>query len=406
MKTLRSTLLCLLACLLFLPVFARGEDGGEAADLTAQCRMKFSSGDAETAGKAVKDSSYKTRWKQGNKRDGWVTAESEEQPIAGVYLCFLEAPETWELQVPENNDWKTVYTGDGSFLHVWVPLEESAMGIRLLFPAGKKVPQLATLRLYGAGSVPGDVQSWEPPVEDADILFLVAHPDDELIFLGGCIPTYAAEKQKKTAVCYMLNCGAERQNELLDGLWSMGVRNYPVMGPFREDMQERTLQQMYKALGGKAKIHAWIVSLYRRFKPEAVVTHDLKGEYLQKHHRIAAESALAAYDEAMDPEIDPESAEKYGLWQVQKLYHHLGEENILMMDWDVPLESLGGITGHDAAVRAFTYHVSQQGFDMNVENYGKRYDNEKYSLTRTEVGPDEEKNDFLEHITVFSGEAP
>lgn len=69
------------------------------------------------------------------------------------------------------------------------------------------------------------------------------------------------------------------------------------------------------------------------------------------------------------------------------------------MDWDVPLASLDGVTGFDAAVRAFTYHISQHQYSMNVTKTGKRYDNRIFGLERTEVGPDIIGNDFMENIT-------
>ena len=54
--------------------------------------------------------------------------------------------------------------------------------------------------------------------------------------------------------------------------------------------------------------------------------------------------------------------------------------------------------GLEAAVRAYTYHVSQQETSMSVTKTGKRYDNRIFGLTRTEVGPDTAGGDFLENI--------
>ena len=61
---------------------------------------------------------------------------------------------------------------------------------------------------------------------------LATHPDDELIFFGGTIPTYAVEREKSVVVAYMSGASAARRSELLNGLWHMGVRQYPVIGPF------------------------------------------------------------------------------------------------------------------------------------------------------------------------------
>ena len=75
------------------------------------------------------------------------------------------------------------------------------------------------------------------------------------------------------------------------------------------------------------------------------------------------------------------------------------------MNWDIPLASLDGITGFEAAERAFTHHVSQHQYSMNVTKTGKRYDNRIFGLERTEVGPDVIGDDFLENITPISQSA-
>ena len=71
-------------------------------------------------------------------------------------------------------------------------------------------------------------------MEKADLLFLIAHPDDELLFTGGAIPTYAVEKGKQVAVAYLTPSNTTRRSEALNGLWAMGVRNYPIFGEFSD----------------------------------------------------------------------------------------------------------------------------------------------------------------------------
>jgi len=396
--TIRKRLLAVLFAVMLLPAaFAFSEEAGEAPEITAQCTFSFSSGSEKRTVKRLTDHDYLTRWKKQKYGAAWFTAENKETPIDALYFCFDIIPSEWAIQVPSGNDWETVYTGDDRFLHAWVKLEEPAEKVRFLSLETDCKVQVAELRLYGEGSFPSTAQDWLPTVEDADILFLSAHADDELIFFGGGIPTYATERKNRVAVAYLANCGPQRRNELLDGLWSMGVRNYPVISSF-PDKHEKSKSAEYKAMGGKEKVLDWVTALYRKVKPKVVVTHDVKGEYGHYQHRVAAEAALIAYDRAADASFDPDSAETYGTWQVQKLYHHLGKENRITMNWDEPLESLGGITGLEAAVRAYTYHESQKGTSMSVTKTGKKYDNRIFGLTRTEVGPDEQGGDFLENI--------
>ena len=378
----------------------------EAPDLTEACSMTFSTKKNASYRKRIIDGNNNTSWARGKKKEGWIVLRSEE-PIASLYLCFDLQPETWEIQIPpgkiasgeiaSGEEWVTVWTGPSPYVHVYIPLPSPSRTVRFWCPVTKTRTQIAELRAYGTGSFPAGAQNWLPPTENADILFLATHADDELIFFGGGIPTYAAERKNRVLVAYLANCGKRRTHELLNGLWSMGVRNYPVISPF-EDTAQRTMTKEYQKMGGQNKVRNWVIALYRQYRPKVVVTHDARGEYGHVQHRVCAAVAQAAYDAAADPSVDPASAEAFGPWQVRKLYLHLAKENRITMDWDQPLSSLGGITGLEAAVRAFDYHVSQHPYSMNVTRTGSQYDNRIFGLVRTEVGPDEAGGDFLEHI--------
>ena len=373
----------------------------EAPDLTEACSMTFSTKKNASYRKRLIDGNNNTSWARGKKKEGWIVLRSEE-PIASLYLCFDLQPETWEIQIASGEiasgeEWVTVWTGPSPYVHVYIPLPSPSRTVRFWCPVTKTRTQIAELRAYGTGSFPAGAQNWLPPTENADILFLATHADDELIFFGGGIPTYAAERKNRVLVAYLANCGKRRTHELLNGLWSMGVRNYPVISPF-EDTAQRTMTKEYQKMGGQNKVRNWVVALYRQYRPKVVVTHDARGEYGHVQHRVCAAVAQAAYDAAADPSVDPASAEAFGPWQVRKLYLHLAKENRITMDWNQPLSSLGGITGLEAAVRAFEYHVSQHPYSMNVTKTGSQYDNRIFGLVRTEVGPDEAGGDFLEHI--------
>jgi hypothetical protein len=124
---------------------------------------------------------------------------------------------------------------------------------------------------------------------------------------------------------------------------------------------------------------------------------------------MICDASIQCYDLAADPDNFPESAEEYGTWEVKKLYLHLyGDESVqLHFPWDVPLASQNGRTGMQAAEEAFTYHVSQTGLvytvgkkrvPLSVEEFGSYYANTFFGLYATRVGPDVEKNDFLENV--------
>ncbi len=431
MQMFRRSLTLLLCLLLLLPLLpALGEEAlssaetegpaaetaeavetreeREAEDITAGCSLSFSSKDQKKAAARVRDNRYDTAWSYTGKT-AWIVAKSgdpDEKPIGGIYLTFDAMPAQWAVQVPRGtgtDEWETVYTGDKQFLHVYVPLETPAAAVRFLSLENKVKVAVPELRIYTPGSFPQGAQSWLPTWEEADILFLSSHADDELIFFGGGIPTYDTERGYRVVVAYLTGCGIRRNHELLNGLWSMGVRHYPVIGPF-PDRHKKSMTAEYQALGGQKKVVGWVTQLFRRYKPKVVVTHDTRGEYGHYQHRVTAAAALLAWERAADPERYPESAEAWGTWQVQKLYLHLGKTNRITMDWDVPLESLGGLTGLEAAIRAYTYHVSQQTTAMSVTGTGSKYSNRLFGLEKTTVGPDEAGGDFMEHIEPW-GEA-
>lgn len=49
------------------------------------------------------------------------------------------------------------------------------------FPASSP---LCEVRLFTTGAAPADVQVWQPPCEQADVLLFPSHADDDVIFFG------------------------------------------------------------------------------------------------------------------------------------------------------------------------------------------------------------------------------
>ncbi len=189
---------------------------------------------------------------------------------------------------------------------------------------------------------------------------------------------------------------AWRRLELLDCLWTCGVRSYPVWGEM-PDIKTESLQKQYR-FWDKASLRALFTLWYRRFRPEAVLTHDLRGEYGHGGHRVCAEMAVGALDWANDPSRFPESAAAWGLWDVPKLYLHLYRENRLVLPWDTPLSAFGGKTGLEVAREGFQCHTSQQG-GFAVRTDGS-YPCTVFGLYRSLVGPDAAKNDFFENLPI------
>lgn len=388
----------LIALLTLLALSLSVAFAAEANDITEDCKFKVcSSGRKYTL---MTDKKYTSYWESNKIKTPWIAITAPEgKPIAGLYVCFGNMPESWEIQTSDDGkDWFTAVPGDTRFLHAYVALPQPAQHVRLAVTSEKKTAlRINDLFVLSEGDLPDWVQVWQPTEEKADILFLSTHPDDELIFFGGAIPTYAVEQQRKVVVAYFTRSNTTRSSELLNGLWHMGVRTYPVIGNFK-DSYAKNLKAAYKSAGGKGKVNEWIVGLYRQYKPEVVVTQDSNGEYGHKQHMMIADAAQNCIALAANEDEFTASTIAYGTWQVKKLYLHLYPENQITFDWTVPLKSMNGATGIELAEEAYTLHKTQASSGMSVTETGTKYDNRVFGLAFTTVGEDVRKDDFLENI--------
>ena len=397
-------ILGVLLAVLFLWAPARA---AEAQNITDSCTFRLCSTKRNVH--SMTDGKYTTYWESNKIRNPYIEITSET-PIYGLYLCFRKMPSSYEIQTLSGGEdpvWETVAEGDTRFIHAFYPLD-GLRSVRVISTqSGKMQMGFNEVFVFGEGEIPEWVQRWKDPEEKADVLFLVAHPDDELLFMAGAIPTYDIEMEKRVVVAYLTWSNTTRRSEALNGLWTMGVRNYPVFGGF-SDRYSNKLKDAYEKLG-KTKVLSWVTELFRRYRPEVVVTHDLDGEYGHGQHRMLADACLQCYDLAAQAEQDPESAAAYGVWQVKKLYLHLyGEESEqTRFNWDVPLERLDGKTGMELAAEALAMHVTQETAEIKVNHQWtllsmeltrEVFCNTAFGLAATQVGPDETHLDFLEHI--------
>ncbi len=353
------------------------------------------------------DGDYDTYVQLGAGSNLSVTA-SAGQPIGSLYIRWYSIPGEWTLSyVDTTGVQKTMQCGQYGFLHEYVALETPATSCVLSFPVGGAI---CTFDVYSQGDVPAGVQAWAPPCEKADVMVCATHADDEILWLGGVLATYAAGRQVPTQVVYMCNfwnSTPKREHEKLDGLWAIGVRNYPVNGPF-DDLYSESLDAAQEQYDQDA-VTSFFAEQIRRFKPQVVVSQDLNGEYGHGGHQLMAHSVQTALDHASDPTFAAQSAQAYGVWDVLKAYFHLMPENSIMLDLHQPIENLGGMTAIEAQQAAYKQHVTQQYTwfyvtdDPSDQNYDK-FDCSHFGLYRSTVGPDT-TNDMLEHIVTYSEQA-
>lgn len=311
---------------------------------------------------------------------------TSETPFGGIYIIWDQVPGTYSLC------WEggSMECGAEGFLHDYIRLPEPVQEVWFEFH-DEESKIICDLFAFTAGVAPEGIQDWEPPCENADILVFPTHSDDDVLFFGPLIIYYSIERDLKVQTAFMVDHRAfpERGHERLNALWEMGVRYYPVLGtaPDTEIHDFEHCLWFYEA----SDIPRWQVEQIRRFQPLVIVGHDLDGEYGNGGHKVNAYYLTQSVEWASDPEMYPESAEKYGTWDAPKLYLHCYPENSWMLDVNTPLTGDSeGRTAFEIAEDAFLYHVSQYKWSFRMTQDGSKPSNDcrPFGLYRSLVGLD------------------
>lgn len=279
-------------------------------------------------------------------------------------------------------------------LDQWIAVPE---GARRLEISAAEPMEIAECGAYGRGSVPAHVHVglMKDTPEKLDYLVVSAHPDDDLLFMGAVVPV-SRNKGYEGTVLYMTCRERRRYEEALSALRTAGLDTLPLFlfkkdgGPAYKEV--RTFWDFDETV-------AQLAACFREFRPEVVVTHDESGEYGHALHRITSEAVSEAVIRAADPAFDPGSYERFGAWQVKKLYKHLYPENRLQIDMREPLEAYGGKNALEVAREAYKEHKSQQYLWFGVSDT-EAYSAAEYGLAFTAVGQDTPGvNDMFEHVS-------
>ncbi len=317
-----------------------------------------------------------------------ITVTAEED-IAAFYVVWGDEPTAWTLTTDTGGD----ISCEGKYLHEFIPLATPAKECVVNIPEDMHV---CDVKAYSAGDVPADMQLWEPPCEKADILVFATHADDEILFMGGILADYGGQQGLGVQVVYLnqywegTNENPIREHEKLDGLWTSGIKNYPVcMGypdEYSKDLETAKSQVDYDKLVGEIR------TLINTYEPLVVVTQDENGEYGHGQHMLLS----AAVRDAVD---NPEA----GDWDVPKTYLHLWGENKITLDLRQPLSNFGGKTAFEVAEAAYLKHRTQQrtAFVVSDDN---EYSMAEFGLYRTLVGTDT-GNDLMEHVVGYRSQS-
>jgi LmbE family N-acetylglucosaminyl deacetylase len=257
---------------------------------------------------------------------------------------------------------------------------------------------------------------FEPYPAKADMLIVVAHPDDESTF-GGLIPYYAVCRNKKVVfVCltsgewgnglphhssvsetpdYSYNDADVprfekipadalypcyyREQELARALMIMGVKTKPVMPRFKDMSGVQpwgSPDPAFDLWGGRDKVVGFVASQIQRFKPELVVSMAANGFNGNPLHAAASRAAVLA--------SKPSATAAADAWQPRKVYLQVAEDEqydrVHQHSWDLDCRGSAG-KARVLAARGNVQHESQ-GMKEQCEA------STDFVLVRSSVGPD------------------
>ena len=371
----------LLILLLILPALFSAAQADTARDLTAECTYAFSGGSSRNTA-VLYDRSYEKIWKSNKARNNYLEVRLPAgETCSGVQIKWASLRNSrWSVEIQQDGKWVAVdgFREDQPYLVTWTPLDNVTkfrIASHNTYPQKLEINELVVL---SSGELPDSIQVWEPTYEKADLMVIVAHPDDEYVFFGAVIPYYGAERGKRVLVAYITESTTYRRTELLDGLWAAGQRSYPLIGKFY-DRYTMNMEEAYKKLG-KNKVRSYIVEIFRRYRPDVVVTHDIRGEYGHGVHKVCADAVIWALQRSGSSGYEKSSAKAYGTWDIPKCYLHLYEKDRIVFDWKATeLSVFGGRSAYDVADEAWRCHLSQQASKYEVYTDGP-YDSQIFGL--------------------------
>lgn len=371
------------------------EDAPLAEDITARCLVngKASIGD-------IRDGNTRTLWESEihNGVHQLLIEPPAGECAGGLVIRWRKKPMATRIQVKdEAGEWQTVAQGGGEFLAQYIPLPDVAAPFRVIgAESEKQALKIFEITVLSPGRLPDWVQVWRKAEGKVDLMLLATHPDDELLWFGGLLPTYAGEKGKRVLVVTAACKAYYRRLELLDGLWHCGVRLYPVFLNL-EDVMKGDRSAVLKAWG-KEKTIQRVAALYCKYQPDVVVLQDAGGEYGHSAHQAFSYAGRKAVSLAAGEEDDDTRWRgEFAAWRVPKVYIHLWEENQLRLNWETPLSAFEGKTALAVADEALHCHASQTANGWSMAR-AEEWNNGLFGLYSTTVGPDVARNDLFEHI--------
>ena len=339
-----------------------------------------------------------------------LTIKSEKD-IKHIYIIYEIISSKGKLKTEK----ESIELGVNGFIHEYQKLSAPVNTLKLSYNNDVTISEI---QVYSEGEIPDDVQIWKKE-KTTDLMIFSTHADDEVLFFAGIIPTYI-DRGKKIHVTYLArhelgkHKNQIRMHEQLDGLWTLGITDYPTFGYIPDaysKIKENTPKEKEKVLKTVEKqleevnitdedIINFDIKVMRQYKPKVIVMHDEYGEYGHGQHILNTLLLKEAIKK-----VDTND------YKLSKAYIHLyDKDNWTILDLDKPLDYYEGKTAYQKCKEAFLKHVTQQFSKypawLNGKNneYTSAKDIKSYSpmywgLYYTSVGKDKKKNDLFENIS-------
>ena len=330
--------------------------------------------------------------------------------ISHIYIVYEISSKTGTLKT----DNEEIPLGSNGYLHEYQKLTVPSNSITLKYDEDVKISEI---KIYSDGDVPKDVQQWKTETK-TDLMIFSTHADDEQLFFAGVMPTYI-NQGKKVHVVYLARhdiggyYAPNRLHEQLDGLWTLGVTDYPTFGIIPDAYSNgsnslSTAETQAKQAGFTVDdIIKFDVTQLRTYQPKVVLGHDIEGEYGHGQHKLNTYTLKQAIEKSKDSSYITGDLKAY---DVPKFYIHLYDlDNKTVLDYDIPLEKYDGKTAYEVSKEGYKKHLSQQYTWFTSWLNGKNnsytsatqittYNPAYWGLYYTTVGPDVNKNDLFENI--------
>lgn len=338
----------------------------------------------------LNDNNYNTYLKMDAKD---LIKISSDQEFNYIYIIYYIESKEGVINYNDTN----IDIGKNGFLHECIKLDAKVNEVDLTYEENVAIKEIFLFN----DTLPNWVQTWELPHEKADILLFSTHSDDEHLFFAGLIPTMIANG-KKIQIVYLTNHNdnPKRLDEQLNGLWAVGVRNYPVLGIF-PDAYSTSLDGAINNLSYQGytlnEVINFEADIIKRFKPDIVVNHDEAGEYGHGQHILNTHSLKEALNTLSEEE------------KPYKVYLHLYKENPIIMNYDIPLEYYNGMTAYEISKLGYAEHVSQhytwftdwllgKNNEYSLATQIKTYSPLEYGLYYSKVGYENKDGDMFYNI--------